>query len=473
MASRYYNPNLAKNLARAYQPPVYDFVTGVKQAVDPMVQSLKEQEARERLEAEKYERQMEKVRADQAADFRNMKSFDPNNLAEEFRPYATTKLYDLQQDYKFVVDNLQGFEKQKALTEINQKIDTLKAGNLVFAEYTKDYQDRYDPDQEGGSRISNVNDAMTIELDRRKANREWDEVVEIDGVPHFVFNPREDSSFEEPVTISLDEFDTAYKPLERQTAKYLKAQTDFDDLINTAKRDLRWEDDTENLSQIESILEAQTYNEQEALSIAVDFLGLTKEAYAGAIMQDLDEDGKIGTIKDINHFIKDNLRTGVLTTLKNLHGAYDRQKAERDKELADNVTDEEQKRILAQQQQNNLLDTLETIDYPMDNRGKLAITSAEFNNILSQLGFAKVGKILDVMDDDGNIVDQYINVRNNTNNETIQLYKSTLTTDQLKRSLLAAAGMSQEQLNQYYPIRTFGPQPVTLPGINAPMTTKQ
>ena len=473
MASKYYNPNLAKNLARAYQPPVYDFVTGVKQAVEPMVQQLKEQEARERLEAEKYERQMEKVRADQAADFRNMKSFDPNNLAEEFRPYATSKLYDLQQDYKFVVDNLQGFEKQKALTDINQKIDTLKAGNLVFAEYTKDYQDRYDPDQVGGSRISNVNDAKTIELDRRKANREWDEVVEVDGVPSFIFYPREDSSFDEPVAISLDEFATAYKPLERQTAKYVKAQTDFDELISTAKRDLRWESDPENLSQIESILEAQTYNEEEALSIAVDFLGLTEEKYAGAIMQDLDGDGRAGTIQDINHFIKDNLRNGVITTLKNLHGAYDKQKAEREKELAGTITDEEQKRLLAQQQQNSLLDTLENIDYPTDANGLLDITSAEFNNILSQLGFAKVGKILDVANDEGDIIDSYINVRNNTNNDTIQIYKSTLTEDELKRALLSAAGMDQQQLNQYYPIQTYGPQEVVLPGINAPLTNQQ
>ena len=461
MASKYYNPNLAKNLARAYQPPVYDFVTGVKQAVEPMVQQLKEQEARERLEAEKYERQMEKVRADQAADFRNMKSFDPNNLAEEFRPYATTKLYDLQQDYKFVVDNLQGFEKQKALTEINQKIDTLKAGNLVFAEYTKDYQDRYDPDQEGGSRISNINDAMTIELDRRKANREWDEVVEVDGVPHFIFNPREDSSFEEPVTISLDEFATAYKPLERQTAKYLKAQTDFDDLINTAKRDLRWENDPENLSQIESILEAQTYNEQEALSIAVDFLGLTQEAYAGAIMQDLDQDGKAGTIKDINYFIKDNLRTGVLTTLKNLHGAYDRQKAERDKEIANNVTDTQQKQQIMANHQNLLLDQLEFVNYPTDPMRNIDIASGDFANMLSQIGFSKVGKILDITEpdtsegalaDDEVVVDQYINIRNNYTNETFQVYRNGLTEDGLKRALLLASGMDPLEVDKYYPL---------------------
>lgn len=483
MASKYYNPNLAKNLARAYQPPVYDFVTGVKQAVEPMVQQFKEQEARERLEAEKYERQMEKVRADQAADFRNMKSFDPNNLAEEFRPYATTKLYDLQQDYKFVVDNLQGFEKQKALTEINQKIDTLKAGNLVFAEYTKDYQDRYNPDQEGGSRVSNVNDAMTIELDRRKANREWDEVVEVDGVPSFIFYPREDSSFEEPIAISLDNFATAYKPLERQTAKYVKAQTDFDNLINTAKRDLRWENDPENLSQIESILEAQTYNEQEALSIAVDFLGLTQEAYAGAIMQDLDDDGRAGTIKDINHFIKDNLKNGVISTLKNLHSAYDRQKAERDKEIANNVTDTQQKQLMMINHQNQLLDQFEFVNYPLDPMNRIDIASGEFANLLSQMGFSKVGKILDVSErdtsegalpDDEMVVDQYINIRNNYTNESFQVYRNDLTEDALKRSLLIASGMDPLEVDKYYPLQVsqmsleaggqFKFEPVQLPG---------
>ena len=461
MASKYYNPNLAKNLARAYQPPVYDFVTGVKQAVEPMVQQLKEQEARERLEAEKYERQMEKVRADQAADFRNMKSFDPNNLAEEFRPYATTKLYDLQQDYKFVVDNLQGFEKQKALNEINQKIDTLKAGNLVFAEYTKDYQDRYDPDQEGGSRVSNINDAMTIELDRRKANREWDEVVEVDGVPHFVFNPREDSSFKEPVTISLDQFATAYTPVERQTAKYLKAQTDFDDLINTAKRDLRWENDPENQAQIERILDAQTYTKQEALSIAVDFLGLTQEAYAGAIMKDLDGDNEVGTIDDINMFIKGNLRNAVNTTLKNLHSAYDIQKAQRDKEIANNVTDTQQKQQIMANHQNLLLDQLEFVNYPTDSMRNLDIASGEFANMLSQIGFSKVGKILDITEpdtsegarvDDEVVVDQYINIRNNYTNESFQVYRNGLTENSLKRALLLASGMDPIEVDKYYPL---------------------
>lgn len=465
MPGRYYNPLLARNLARAYQPPVYDFVTGVKEAVEPMIEDLRIQEERKRIEAEKYEKQMAKIKADQAADFRNMKSFDPNTLAEEYREYATTKLYDLQQDYKYVVENLQGFEKQKAMNEINQKIDTLRNGNTVFGEYQQDYIDRYDPDQEGGSRISNVNDATTIELDRRKANREWDEVVEIDGVPHFVFNPTEDSSFDEPITISLDQWDTAYKPLERQTAKFVSAQSDFDELIKTAKRDLRWEDDPENLSQIESILEAQTFTKDEALSVAVDYLGLEQEKYAGIIAQDLDGDGEAGTLDDINYFIKNNLRDGVMSTLKNLHGAYNRQKAEREKELGSQITDSQRKQQLMQENQNYLLDQLEHIDYPTDNKGLLAIDSSEFNNILSQLGFAKVGKILDVMDDDENVVDSYINVRNNLTNETIQLYKSTLTEDQLKRALLAASGMSNQDLDMYYPIRTFGPQNVVLPGL--------
>ena len=361
MASRYYNPILARNLARAYQPQVYDFKTGVDEAFEPFVQELKEQEELKRKEAEKYEKQQEKIRADQQADFRNMKSFDPNTLVEEYRDYAGQELFDLQSQYKYAVENLQGFEKQKALNTINQDIDTIKNRNLIFGAYLEDYKDRYDSEQEGGVRISNVNDSVTIEMDRRKANREWDEVIDIDGVPHFVFNPVEGGSFEEPIVLSADNWTTDYVPLEKQTAKYVQAQSDFDDLITTAKRDLRWEQDPENIAQIESILDAQTYTKDEALSIAVDYLGLEQEKYAGQIMKDLDGDGESGTLDDINFFIKDQLRTGVQTTLKNLHNAYNKQKAESEAAANNNSTLSKEQKALVQQE--TLMTSLADIDF--------------------------------------------------------------------------------------------------------------
>lgn len=472
MASRYYNPILAKNLARAYQPQVYDFKTGVEEAFEPWVTELKEQEKLKREEAEKYEKQQEKIRADQQADFRNMKSFDPNNVVEEYRDYAGQELFNLQADYKYAVENLQGFEKQKKLNEINQDIDTIKNRNLIFGEYQEDYKDRYDPNQEGGTRVSNVNDSVTIEMDRRKANREWDEVIEIDGVPHFVFNPVEGGSFSEPITVSADNWATDYVPLEKQTAKYVKAQSDFDDLINTAKRDLRWEDDPENIGQIESILEAQTYTKDEALSVAVDYLGLEQEQYAGMIMKDLDGDGEAGTLDDINHFIKDQLRTGVQTTLKNLHNAYNKQKAEADALANANsgLTSEQQKAV----QQQTLMDTLAQLDFnsivPKTENGFIDIGSSTFTNTLNQLGFARVGQITEETDRKGNVTDMIVTLKNNTTNELQQVSMKTLTDARLKRMMLVSSGMSLDIVELLYPLDQNFPKNVVLPGFEQPTT---
>ena len=470
MASRYYNPILARNLAKAYQPQVYDFKTGVDEAFEPWVAELKEQEELKRQEAEKYEKQQEKIRADQQADFRNMKSFDPNNVVEEYRDYAGQELFNLQGEYKYAVENLQGFEKQQTLNQINQDIDTIKNRNLIFGEYQEDYKDRHDPEQEGGSRISNVNDSVTLEMDRRKANREWDEVIEIDGVPHFVFNPVEGGSFEEPITISADDWTTDYVPLERQTAKYVAAQSDFDDLITTAKRDLRWEDDAENIAQIESILEAQTYTKDEALSVAVDYLGLEQEQYAGMIMKDLDGDGESGTLDDINFFIKDQLRTGVQATLKNLHTAYNKQKADADA-LANNNSglSKEQQALV---QQDTLMTTLSDIDFnteiPKTDNGFIDIGSSTFTNMMNQLGFARVGQISEETDRKGNVTDMFVTVKNNTTNELQQISMKTLTDARLKRMMLVSSGMSLDKVELLYPLDQNFPKNIVLPGFEQP-----
>ena len=475
MASRYYNPILARNLARAYQPQVYDFKTGVDEAFEPFVQELKEQEELKRKEAEKYERQQEKIRADQQADFRNMKSFDPNTLVEEYRDYAGQELFDLQSQYKYAVENLQGFEKQKALNTINQDIDTIKNRNLIFGAYLEDYKDRYDSEQEGGVRISNVNDSVTIEMDRRKANREWDEVIDIDGVPHFVFNPVEGGSFEEPIVLSADNWTTDYVPLEKQTAKYVQAQSDFDDLITTAKRDLRWEQDPENIAQIESILDAQTYTKDEALSIAVDYLGLEQEKYAGQIMKDLDGDGESGTLDDINFFIKDQLRTGVQTTLKNLHNAYNKQKAESEAAANNNSTLSKEQKALVQQE--TLMTSLADIDFnkeiPKTEKGFMDIGSSIFTNTLNQLGFARVGQISEEVDDKGNLTDMFITLKNNTTNELQQVSMKTLTDARLKRMMLVSSGMSLDKVELLYPLDQNFPKPVILPGFNAPINNTE
>ena len=82
MPSRYYNPRLAKNLADAYKQEVLDLATPIERAFQPFVQMTEKRYQEKLKEKEKYERQMEKIRADQDSFFKDMPIVDPNKLDE-------------------------------------------------------------------------------------------------------------------------------------------------------------------------------------------------------------------------------------------------------------------------------------------------------------------------------------------------------------------------------------------------------
>lgn len=454
MPSRYYNPRLAKNLADAYKQEVYDFATPVEKAFDPFIQVTREQYERKMKEKEKHERAMEKIRAEQMADFRNMRSFDPNKVAPEFRDYATQESLTLQQEYRWVVENLQGFEKIQAMNQINDKIDDITSQNQIFAAYQEDYKDRRNPDQEGGDRTSKVNSAEVNYIDNKKANREWDEIVKVDGRTAFVFKAETSSGIlEEDVVIPIDQYATAYTPIERQTKKYADTVSEFDKMIDVAKRELRWEKDPENISQVEAKLESIEFTKEEALSIAVDYLGFEKEEYAGTIMKDIDGDGKAGTIDDINKFIKDNIRQGVTTTLTNLRKAYeDRlEQAKQDSIKPPTATEvKEQQRV---ENYTYVGDKLEAFKEQMqegqpdiikDQVNWLQVQSTFFKDMASGMGFSG---FVSITDDNDKVI--AVEVTNEVTNNKAYIPVSSNTEEVIKR-LMIAAGATPREADIYY-----------------------
>ena len=395
---------------------------------------------------------MEKIRAEQDSFFKDMPGVDPNKLDDSIRDFATQDLMRSQQEYRWTVENMQGYDRIKGTGDIKNNIKYWGEINTKLATYQQDYIDRRNTDQPGGDRTSNVNDAVTIEMDRRKANKEFDAVYRNkEGQLVALFNPREDSAIEQPIELPFDQWDKAFIPKERQTKKYVEAISSFDKMIDTAKRELRWEDDPTNISEIESTLESLTFSKDEALSIAVDQLGLEPEEYAGTISADLDDDGIPGTIDDINYFIKENLRQGALTQLSDLRGAYET-KLEETKPI-DKLTVAEQKEIQRVDNYNYVGDKLESFKQQMqegqpdiikDQVNWLQVESTFFKDMASGMGFSG---FVNVTDDNDKVI--AVEVTNEVTNNKAYIPVGSNTEEVIKR-LMIASGATPREADIYY-----------------------
>lgn len=452
MPSRYYNPRLAKNLADAYKQEVLDLATPIERAFQPFVQMTEKRYQEKLIEKEKYEKQMEKIRAEQDSFFKDMPVVDPNKLDDSIKDFATQDLMRSQQEYRWIVENTQGYDRIKGTGDKKNDINYWGEINTKLATYQQDYIDRRNTDQPGGDRTSNVNDAVTIEMDRRKANKEFDAVYRNkEGQLVALFNPREDSAIEQPIELPFDQWDKAFIPKERQTKKYVEAISSFDKMIDTAKRELRWENDPTNISEIESTLESLTFSKDEALSIAVDQLGLEPEEYAGTISADLDDDGVPGTIDDINFFIKENLRQGALTQLSDLRGAYETKLEET--KPTDKLTVAEQKEIQRVDNYNYVGDKLESFKQQMqegqpdiikDQVNWLQVESTFFKDMASGMGFSG---FVNVTDDNDKVI--AVEVTNEVTNNKAYIPVGSNTEEVIKR-LMIASGATPREADIYY-----------------------
>ena len=452
MPSRYYNPRLAKNLADAYKQEVLDLATPIERAFQPFVQMTEKRYQEKLIEKEKYEKQMEKIRAEQDSFFKDMPVVDPNKLDDSIRDFATQDLMRSQQEYRWIVENTQGYDRIKGTGDKKNDINYWGEINTKLATYQQDYVDRRNTDQPGGDRTSNVNDAVTIEMDRRKANKEFDAVYRNkEGQLVALFNPREDSAIEQPIELPFDQWDKAFIPKERQTKKFVEAISSFDKMIDTAKRELRWEDDPTNMSEIESTLESLTFSKDEALSIAVDQLGLEPEEYAGTISADLDDDGVPGTIDDINFFIKENLRQGALTQLSDLRGAYETKLKETNP--PEKLTVAEQKEIQRVDNYNYVGDKLESFKQQMqggqpdiikDQVNWLGAQSTFFKDMASGMGFSG---FVNVTDENDKVI--AVEVTNEVTNNKAYIPVSSNTEEVIKR-LMIASGATPREADIYY-----------------------
>jgi len=463
MPSRYYNPRLAKNLAEAYKQEVYDFATPVEEGFKPLIELTKKRDERRIKEKEKYDLQKEKIQKEQTAFFKDMPIVDPKTLDSSIRDFATKDMFNKQQLYRQAVETLSGYDRVVTTKNIGNDIQYWKNINTSLASYQEDYVDRYNPQQEGGSRMSKVNDAATLEIDRRKANKEFD-VIEKDGKYFAVFEPQEDSAIEETTMIDFDAWDKSFIPVERQTKKYVDTIDDFEKMIDVSKRELRWEDDATNLDEIEKKLDSLEFTKDEALSIAVDFLGKEQESYAGEVMKDLDGDGVAGTIDDINMFIKDQLRQGVKTKLTDLRKAY-----EKNIEAKTDTTDPTATQLKEFEKQTKIAETtnnLQNFKVPTNTKGNLILNEPIFLNDLAEMGYSITGDPKVVKDKKGEIERTAVVIKNNYTNETAFIDSGNLNLQELKRILLRLAGDSQENIDKYFPATQMGPLPEGgLPGL--------
>ena len=484
MPSRTYNPRLARNVAMAQIRRSIDLATPVEEALKPFIAAMTEIERKAEIEAEKYEKAQEKIEAEKMADFRNMRNFDPNTVPPEFRDYTTNAFLNLQQEYQFAANNLQGFEKIKALNEINTQINQLTNYKTMFSERMNNYKDRRNPNQAGGDRTSKANDAVTIHMDNRLTNREWDEVVEIDGKAHFLF--KKDDILDDDVMVSIDEYADAYQPMERETVKYVETLSKIERIIEKGQRDLRWENDPGNIEAIEKELDAMTFTNNEIESIALDKLNYTREELNGVYREDIDGDGRAGTLNDMTIHIKDQLRKGAETQLRNRRLAYERNKREQeggDKGKTAYELDQERKRLEKEAQRDNIKNTdfsnpTQSQDIAIKNpRQEVDFGTPQFQQLLIQTGFNVTGSpmALDI-NGDKHAESITINVKNINTNKTATLvvqqrdksgkitYK--LTNDELQRQLLALAGYNTTEIQEIL----GPPKNKTLPGLVDPMT---
>ena len=450
MPSRYYNPRLAKNLAEAYKQEVYDFATPVEEGFKPLLELTKKRDERRIKEKEKYDLQKEKIQKEQTAFFKDMPIVDPKTLDSSIRDFATKDMFNKQQLYRQAVETLSGYDRVVTTKNIGNDIQYWKNINTSLASYQEDYVDRYNPQQEGGSRMSKVNDAATLEIDRRKANKEFD-VIEKDGKYFAVFEPQEDSAIEETTMIDFDACDKSFIPVERQTKKYVDTIDDFEKMIDVSKRELRWEDDATNLDEIEKKLDSLEFTKDEALSIAVDQLGMAQESYAGLVMQDLDGDGAIGTIDDINMFIKDQLRQGVKTKLTDLRKAYEKNIEAKTDDTT--VTSDQVKEIKRVENYTYVGDKLDAVykniskgipDFLKDRPNWIGVQTNEFVQLASGMGFSG---FVNVTGDDDKVI--AVEVTNDKTNDRAYIPTKSTSEDVIKR-LMIAAGASPKEADMYY-----------------------
>lgn len=426
MASRYYNPQLARGGAAEVDP--YFSTAGAAAGFEKSFEKASAKRERARLialkEKDEFNKAIERNQKIASSLAGKMKAMD----AEKFDPnYLKTILPALEQEkwetYNFLYDpSNDQFAKTLKTNEFNQFISNTQALAEQIKEFKKEFvsipQDQY----------SKLNNAQLIGLYNDVAEGNYESLpdgrIKLNGL-------------EEPVTLQEA---LEYKPILKNPELKLNVLNSLEKIArNTAEKG-----QDKDILNFETKKIVESLNDADLAMFAVDEVGALPEGFEGKLLSDFNEDGKID-----DAIIKETLIDITTETLqKTVNPLYDTYF----KEFTPKTTASDKKEIEIKNSIERFKPIIKNIKIPKSTKDNLI----DLNNTVFTRELAKLNLRVDERGSIGATGGDIIKVTSNVTNKSLNL-TSDMLDNELRARLLQLVGEDPAKAEEAFPLPITGP----------------
>jgi len=327
-------------------PKYVDYAAGAKTYIDQWYAEKKLDAEKMRREAAAYKLAEQKRAADQEKFYSKFKDLDKSKQFPYLNGYNQVMAATSKNMAYNAAKMDPGFGRQEIMNRAQQGINQAAEINQEWKEYIADVADRdseYSIDEQGNyirkeDTKSNINDAFTYEFDRKRTAGEFKTSIGEDGKPVYIFDKKDFDQISleteggkkafadgNQIIVPHDEIFKIYSIKEKQTKRYVSA---IDSLEANLPKLLSRGYDTNNVnSLIDETIDNLKLTDDEALSIAVDELGLLPPEYAGSLSQHFDENKNGSVIDELLPKIKQEFKNVINAPLQRELEAQNRKTA--------------------------------------------------------------------------------------------------------------------------------------------------
>jgi len=339
-------------------PKYVDYAAGAKTYIDQWYAEKKLDAEKMRREAAAYKLAEQKRAADQEKFYSKFKDLDKSKQFPYLNGYNQVMAATSKNMAYNAAKMDPGFGRQEIMNRAQQGINQAAEINQEWKEYIADVADRdseYSIDEQGNyirkeDTKSNINDAFTYEFDRKRTAGEFKTSIGEDGKPVYIFDKKDFDQISleteggkkafadgNQIIVPHDEIFKIYSIKEKQTKRYVSA---IDSLEANLPKLLSRGYDTNNVnSLIDETIDNLKLTDDEALSIAVDELGLLPKEYAGSLTQYFDQNKDGSVIDELLPKIKEEFKKVINTPLQRELQAQNRKTAISEAKDEDNTSE--------------------------------------------------------------------------------------------------------------------------------------
>lgn len=319
---------LIRSVSAANKPYV-DYAAGAKAHLERWYQE--KQIDAEKIEKEKaaYELAKRKRAEDQEKIFSKFQDISNANIQPFLKDFSEINARVARQGAYDAAKEEPGIYREQLMNVSNQLIQDTKKYNDDWKIWQANYIDQnkeFVIDKNGDyirqpNTISNVNDAFTYEMDRRKANHEFTVGRDKNNKPVYIFYKKDfDQKFldaggnevfgdNDAIEISHDDIFKSFGLKEKQTKRYLEDLKGIQSsMLKSVKEGFTWDSIEKN---VKENFKNSEYTDDELLSIAVDNFGFLPEKEGGIVKSLFNTENQQKITDTNNNGISDELRAWV------------------------------------------------------------------------------------------------------------------------------------------------------------------